>query len=243
MLRKYFMDGLKQLSVCLLILLVPFFVTATEFYKQNETVNIKIPCINNETYCSPSASCDITIFYPNNTLFVDNESMDNSGTYFNYTLTSGQTQTLGLYKQQVICTDSGVNGYSLSEFRITKEGLNNELNGLNMLGGIGAVIFVIVLFIVLGFFLEKKHPVLAIPLILFGFFLIILLVQLVRISMNPNVEVADAQNQMNNMYGLIMMCVIIAIIYAFLYILIEVVKFIMESVKKNRQKKQGLEDE
>lgn len=231
----------KQLTWCLVFLLVFCGVSATEFYSQFEDLELKIPCINNGSFCGGSAVCNLTIFYPNDSLFLNGVGMVNRGTYFSYNLTANETGVLGLYKQQVVCSDVGESGFSLSEFRITRDGLNNELNGLNVIGSILAVIFVITLFIVLGFVLEKKHPVLAVPLIFVGFFLIILLINVARIGLNPEMEVLDAQDEISNMYVLIMNVVILSIIYVFGYVLIYIVKFIMDGLKKARLERQGLE--
>lgn len=228
----------RLLTVGLLLLLLPCLCLATGFYAQNVTADIRVPCINNETYCSPSAVCNITIFLPNNSLLVDNEPMTNQGNFFNYSLTN--TGVLGLYHQQIVCSDGGVNGYSLSEFRITKEGLNNELNGLNVVGVIVAVIFAIILFIVVGFLVHKEHPLLGVPLIIAGFVMIILLVNLSRIGLNPNMEVSDAMVQMGNLYQLVVQFVIVIIVYVIGYILVSVVRFIMDDLKKKKLEKQGL---
>jgi hypothetical protein len=144
-----------------------------------------------------------------------------------------------LYHQQVVCSDGGINGYSISDFRITKGGLNNELNGLNVIGVIIAVMFAIILFIVIGFIVHKEHPLLGVPLIIAGFVMIILLINVARIGLNPNMEVADAMVQMGNLYQLVVEFVIVVIVYIIGYILVSVIKFSMEELKKKKLEKQG----
>ena len=227
----------RLITLSLLILLVFPLCFATDFYAQNVTADIRVPCINNETYCSPSAVCNISIFYPNNTLLVDNVGMTNNGNFFNYSLTD--TQTLGLYRQQVVGSDNGQNGYSLSDFRVTKDGLDNEQNGLNVIGMIVSVIFVIILFIGLGLLFQREHPLLGVPLVVVGFVMIILLVNVARIGLDPNMEVADAKSQMGNFYGLVTEMIVVVIIYIIGYILFSVIKHYIEELKKNKQEKQG----
>ena len=53
-------------------------------YQQDKEVDLKVPCFNNGTYCSGSATCNVTILYPNSSVLVDNQLMTNGGSYHNY---------------------------------------------------------------------------------------------------------------------------------------------------------------
>jgi len=108
----------------LMIFLVSIISVSAEtmIYPQNQTLDLKVPCFNNNTFCSTGAACNLTIFHSNDSLLVDNQGMTNKGSYFNYTLTNSQTSTVGSYKQYVTCWD-GDNGFVSSEFKITPKGV------------------------------------------------------------------------------------------------------------------------
>lgn len=94
----------------------------TMVYPQNRTLDLKVPCFNNNTFCSGGAACNITIFHSNDSLLINNRGMTNQNSYFNYTLSNAQTSEVGYYKQYVTCWD-GDNGFTASEFKITPKGI------------------------------------------------------------------------------------------------------------------------
>jgi len=128
-------------------------------YQQDKEVDLKVPCFNNGTYCSGSATCNVTILYPNSSVLVDNQLMTNGGSYHNYTLTSGQTNTAGEYSGTVVCEDNGNNGKSTFSYSITASGnttTGNEGNTylgfiLLILGLSGGLIFLSINF-------KEEHP-------------------------------------------------------------------------------------
>jgi hypothetical protein len=115
-------------------------------FKQGQIVDLKIPCINNGTYCSSSAVCYITISKPDGVLLVNNQTMDNMGAYNNYTLDGNQTQFIGSYPTLVVCEDGGWNGYSSFSFEITSTGSKSELANNIFLIIVFAIAFVMFLF-------------------------------------------------------------------------------------------------
>ena len=92
---------------------------STIYYPYNSQVNITVPCINNNTICSATAKCNITILYNNDTALVLNTNMTNSAGFFSYGLNVNQTGTKGIYKEYIICNDGSSNGYSATQFYIT----------------------------------------------------------------------------------------------------------------------------
>jgi len=105
-------------------LLIAFpIVNATDIsytFKQNTNANIKISCFDeNNSLCSNTTLCYLTVLSPDSTPLLTNVSMTHSITYYNYTLT--QTQTTGEYT--AITTCSGVDdGYTTFNFEITPTG-------------------------------------------------------------------------------------------------------------------------
>ena len=92
------------------------------YYPQNTNINITGMCFNNNTYCSPSGICNITILYSNDSILILNKKMINSNGIFSYLLNSTQTSQKGIYKEYIICSDGSSNGYSANQFYITGNG-------------------------------------------------------------------------------------------------------------------------
>jgi len=115
-----------------------------QYGKQNEDMNITQPCRNTVTgnICSPSATCYLTIFYPNGTLYDYNESMSNLVTYHTYSLSN--TSVLGNYPVNWYCEDSGYYNSGKFYIQINKIGREEEKNNLT--------IFFIILFGFMGMF-------------------------------------------------------------------------------------------
>ena len=82
----------NKLNVLFFIILILFFVItvsaieASYFYSPYEEISIKNPCYYNGSYCSSSATCNITVYDPNNIILVNNKAMTNKVSYFNYSL-------------------------------------------------------------------------------------------------------------------------------------------------------------
>jgi hypothetical protein len=227
---------IKWIILAVLILCLPIVYcvdSGIPVYKQGDVANIKVPCINNQTYCSGSAACNITILNSLDLIMVNNEAMTNGGSYFNYSF--NQTSVSGIYKAQVVCVDGGVNGYSLFNFDITSSGFPENLNVAPIMF---TVIFIIALFMVIGFLVSHEHPALGMPLIFFAFGLIILLVNLCRISLYA--DSSGIQDQLNQSYFIIMVMVGLAIAYSFVYLLIFGTKWLMESIKEKKLKNMGM---
>jgi hypothetical protein len=92
------------------------------YYKQNTTVDFKVPCINNYTLCSGAALCNLTVRYSNDTILFNSVNMTNINGYFNYTFSNVNTSISDIYKADVFCNDSGTYGYSLFNLGITFNG-------------------------------------------------------------------------------------------------------------------------
>jgi hypothetical protein len=139
------------------------FADASLFYKNGEVADIKVPCINNNTYCSPTSTCNITINYPNGSSYILNQEMTNSIVYFNYTLPD--TTLNGEYNTIVYCNDGSQNGYSLFSFMINNYGDNEKPSGIL------AVIILIplimaIIFLMGGISLGVEHTAIKIFLLL-----------------------------------------------------------------------------
>lgn len=115
--------NLKQyMRFGILVLFLFVFVSsayAINIYPKDELIDLKYPCFNNNTYCSSNAECNITIFYPNTTMLVNNQLMTNQRSYHNYSILPIAS---GDYQVIMLCRDGVLSGYSSFNFRITPSG-------------------------------------------------------------------------------------------------------------------------
>lgn len=137
---KWYLSFLLLFVCCCYI---PLAVAETSEYtfQKNTPIEITRPCINNGTWCSSVAACNITASYPNGTILVNNNQMTNQISYHNYTIPS--TDTEGQYKIIMTCTDNGLNGANTFYFDINPTGIpasDQKTDAINF-----ALIFIFIL--------------------------------------------------------------------------------------------------
>lgn len=158
MMRKIFFILMLVLLSCLVI------AESDLYYKKGEKVDIKLPCINNGSMCSGSATCNITVNYPNGTNLINNQLMTNAGAYHNYTLTS--STVLGEYYSIVYCNDSSVMGYSTFPFTINNSG--NKENDNQIIAVYIVLLCLVIGYLFVAFKLDSAHIAAKITLFLSG---------------------------------------------------------------------------
>lgn len=136
--------------------------------------------------------CNISVYYPNNTILVDFESMTNQGDYFNYTLNSTQTSLRGDYTYCVTCTGGSTNATECFPFTINLGGIepsqirtDSSTRTIYIFFGFGILTF-------FGFLFSKKVPI-KISLFLFMIWFFLMGINTTYISMqdeiiNSNIE-------------------------------------------------------
>jgi hypothetical protein len=108
---KYDLDCKKVILLMAVILIAVFLLpsfSASQIFKQENNVDLKIQCIINGTYCSSGAFCNLTVQYPNGSLLISNKKMTNQNSFYNYTLPT--TSTIGTYLCSTTCCDGGLCG-------------------------------------------------------------------------------------------------------------------------------------
>lgn len=143
--------------MCFIIIISMIFMlqaSAKEVYQQETTIDLKTSCINDNTqsYCSSSALCNITLYYPDSTLITSNSPMDNHISYFNYTLNSTYTSQLGDYSGNILCVD-GTNSQTQDfSFLITPSGKESTTGQGILYGGILLVTLILMVICIFAFF-------------------------------------------------------------------------------------------
>lgn len=135
---------MRNIILFILALLVIPAVLATPsfYYRQNDVVDIKLPCTNDGAPCSDSSNCNISISYPNSSVYISQANMTNNLVYYNYTLTD--SSVVGEYQIVVFCIDGVENGYSTFTFMITENGY--EMNDWTFILGLGLIVFLLFYF-------------------------------------------------------------------------------------------------
>lgn len=177
------MKKINNWLIMVLLLLITISSASAMIFQQNAGGDIKLSCINNNTYCNENTTCWITVFMPNNAVLVNQQNMTNQNNYHNYTLNSSQTSILGDYNLQVVCLDNSTNetGYSSYVYKITPNGSEpTSAQGSFSLGILFLIICLTFFFGFVGFKMmdnEKLFPiglfffVLAIILSIYGMYL------------------------------------------------------------------------
>ena len=119
-------------------------------FKAGEIINFKNPCINNGSFCSSSAVCNLTVLYPDGSIFIDSVVMDNNGSFHSYTFPV--TWTSGFYSYTQACNDNGQKGLENNYLQITPTGETGLL-------GFFIVVF-LVCYLILAWGVISKEPIL-----------------------------------------------------------------------------------
>jgi hypothetical protein len=101
-------------------------VSGAQIFKQNTPTDLKIQCIINGTFCSGSATCNVSVTNPDGSLLINNQGMTNQGSFHNYTLPD--TATLGDYLCSATCCDGSYCGTGTDcDYMITTTGSDKTL--------------------------------------------------------------------------------------------------------------------
>ena len=111
-------------TFCLVLPLVSSVEPSLNF-KAGDTIDIKVPCYNNGTYCSASSYCNITLFNPSGNVVINNLQMTNKGSYHNYTIPDSTKWVSGVYLYSVACEDGNYKGAQDFYMQITPTGESN----------------------------------------------------------------------------------------------------------------------
>ena len=111
--------------ILLFSILLSSFVLAEDnedYYAENTEINLQYPCYNDYEACSALANCNITILYPNSSVFILNQQMTNNNPseLFNYTFTT--SSNYGRYKTMVRCNDDNQWGNDVFFFNVNHIG-------------------------------------------------------------------------------------------------------------------------
>lgn len=147
------------------------------------TIRYSKPCFFNDTYCSATAACNITIFYSNKSVLVANQLMTNNGYEHNITF---NTNTSGIYTANMICLDGGYWGSNTFYFEVNPTGIINTDEKTSITNMSIYFFFILgIIFFISSFFI-KKLPV-KLSLVIGAIWLFLITLTMVNVSISSEV--------------------------------------------------------
>ena len=139
----------KKILILFGVLLLFPLISSSQIYSKGTNVDLKVPCYNNNTYCSSASTCNITIISFDGSALINNKKMTQNTAYHNYTLNTTQTTNSGEYTTTVVCSDNGDFGNFVYTFIITPTGKASSTSssitqGLILLVMFGVTIFFLI---------------------------------------------------------------------------------------------------
>ena len=129
-----------------LIALLSVSAESSFIFKAGDDIELNIECLDtNNNFCVAATACNITIFYPNSTVMINNDRMNHNQAFFNYTITSDRNVVLGTYSSNVNCIGT-TTGFSTFNYDITRTGrILTTAEGLLYLAVFAISIFIFLL--------------------------------------------------------------------------------------------------
>jgi hypothetical protein len=120
----------NAIFLVILALFSSFVVAESDLYfKQSSKIDLQIPCTINGHPCNSTYACNISVIYPNSSIFIDNALMSYNALYHNFTLPD--SSLVGEYRGLVYCSDGTYSNYNYFNFKINSNGdANNNISSL-----------------------------------------------------------------------------------------------------------------
>jgi len=202
---------------CSIVLLSIVLAEERYSYQTGSFVEIREPCYYNSSVCPTDTLCNITVNYPNNSVYVVNSPMSRNYTDYNYSL--GYVNKPGLYPIKVVCCYGLMcdnDNYEIS----VKASSWRDVSPYAIIVGLGIIAAGCIL---IAIFLSSEHIILQ-----SYFYLIALLIMFIGI---PSTFISD--NIVFRMWKIGNYLFIITLLYVLLY---TVYYLIATRVMKNKTK-------
>lgn len=214
------------LLIFVLSLLVLPSILAQKTPQKDVAFDLKIPFVVNGSAASSSASCNISIDYPDGNYLKENVSMTNRNNgEFNITLSAVEINQLGFYEWRAFCCD-GVNcAAGFDEFEVTTTGEKVSLSNI-----IIVIVFLVmaIFFLYLGSIFEKDKWMVKTAFYLFAILMGVLAVNSGRI-------IASESAGLTTMATSGFVLVIAVLSFMFLYIFINALVQVFKQLKHKKE--------
>lgn len=213
---------MKILKVFMFLMLFVFCVSLASaqdirfIAKQNTNFDIKEPCYNNGTYCSGSASCNLTVWMPNSQdVIINGAKMTNQVAFHNYTLNETHTQNVGEYEASITCTDGALSNFDSFAFKITPSGHIYEDGEATIYAiALGSMLLFVFFFILISWMTQT--PGVKLFFLLVSFVLVILSAGTVRALLDYTSLSGGIINILTGLVWLLTVIFIIVMFYVFI---------------------------
>lgn len=150
---------MKKEIVFVILLLLLVGIASAVTYQQGEAITFRQSCTKDNAICNSSASCNVTIKYPNSSYLVDKVEMSNKNNGdFEYNITEDKTDPVGEYAWDMYCCQIGDCGESHGTFNITPTGQElDSSEAIIYLALLGFLILVLAGFLYASFKIPWQH--------------------------------------------------------------------------------------
>ena len=146
----------------LILFIIPFISAEIAFYvPQNSDYSIRFNCELDDSLCSDTANCNISIYYFNSSIIMKDKGSTNLGNgEFEINLTINETRNTGEYQLKMSCFDNDVNGSSTTYYEINPSGIRSNQERTNTISRSVYFMLIIAILLFLAFlFVGKSVPV------------------------------------------------------------------------------------
>ncbi len=163
--------------IFILLIVVGAALVSSLAFRQNSIGDIRHSVRVEDGIPPSTATCNMTLFYPNRTVFVDFQAMTNQVDDFNYTLNESQTSVIGKYDYDITCFSGSLNKTDTFELFINPGGVEPSATKTDAISRAIYVIFTLGILLFISFLLTKENFVFK-----YTFFLLSLLFFLIAIN-------------------------------------------------------------
>jgi len=144
----------------LLLILIPVVSASTAFYvPQNSNYSIRFGCELDNTICTDSALCNVSIYFSNSTPVIRNNVASNIGNgEFQKNITYNLTSQTGEYKLKMDCYDAGVNGSSTVFYEVNPSGIRSSQDRTDTISRSIYFMLIIAILLFLAFLFVNSAP-------------------------------------------------------------------------------------
>lgn len=121
------------------------------FYHERATnLTIYEKCRFDGSVCEPSLTCFLSVISTEQILILNNQTMNDGGVYWNFTLNETQTEVNGIYESTVDCSNETIGGSNTFFYEITPDGSPPINNGQSLIL-FSSILFMILLVCFFGY--------------------------------------------------------------------------------------------
>jgi len=146
--------------VLLFLILIPIISAEPAFYvPQSQNYSIGFNCEIDDSICSNSAECNVSIYFSNSTgLIVKSAATNLGGGEFEKNLSVNQTSLVGEYKLNLACYDAGTNGSSTIFYEVSPSGIRSTQERTDTITRSVYFMLILAILLFISFLFVKSPP-------------------------------------------------------------------------------------